>query len=242
MVDEWLGTTVHVPFHGNCYKIELFQGGKLFQDSGNAKCANKVFTESAVMSNFLRSEDSIAYFNDGADTVGYNGYFEIEIDPTLATGKIETLGMSMAFKYFAIKFVLPACTRQPSVAPSSQPSIAPKLCSMQQVMGKTFYFSYNNACWRMELFAGGELTADKRDRTFCGRKDFSPTAVFSLFDSVYQKGNVAVYQKVGPAGLTGTVQIKESKYASAETSRLNILSFNPTDKMFDAEVLVQSCN
>ena len=123
-----------------------------------------------------------------------------------------------------------------SHSPSSSPTI-PFFCPIESVIGRTFFFTAINNCWRLKLFEKGTLEADSPDPT-CSNDTLNSSEVFSVFESIDTEQNVAIFG-VGPKGYSGTVQIKETQ--NIEKTNLNVINWKKETKKFVAHVVVPSC-
>ena len=86
---------------------------------------------------------------------------------------------------------------------SSNINVTDALCTINDVVGETYYLTVADACWKaQELFQGGTLEADSTDPT-CSSSTFTSGGVYSLFDSINKETNLVTF-KDGPMGYSGT--------------------------------------
>ena len=125
-----------------------------------------------------------------------------------------------------------------SPMPSMQPSDSP-ICLVNELFGATYYFVVTGipACWRLQLTHGGTLEADFNDST-CSNNVFTSTGEYSLFDSVDQTSNVAVYKK-GEKGYSGKFRFEESSNVTKTESEVE--DWNPASKEFAVKLTIPSC-
>lgn len=123
-----------------------------------------------------------------------------------------------------------------SDSPSSNPTI-PYFCPIESVIGRTFFFTAVNQCWRLNLFENGTLEADSSDPT-CSNDTFNSSGVFSVFESIDSEQNLAIFG-VGPKGYSGTVEIKETQ--NIEKTNLKLINWKEETKEFVVHVVVPSC-
>ena len=107
--EHFIGKTFHDPGDGNtCYRFELFKGGKFSMDVGN-DCSESSFDTLFEFSTFDYALENKLFFKPG--NLGYSGFFEIVIDPTLTTSNLDIEVMTWDYnnKKFEVLLRLQAC-------------------------------------------------------------------------------------------------------------------------------------
>ena len=137
-----------------------------------------------------------------------------------------------------IPSILPSTASSSSPAPSLIPT-KNLICSIEQVLGETYYFALNNACWKLELFENGILEFDGSDTT-CSNPTFTSSRVVSVYDSVNIDTNEVKYVSVSEGQYSGIVRFRQS---STVTTGLEVkmLSLSGIKKEFIAEIKTPSC-
>jgi len=133
----------------------------------------------------------------------------------------------------------------PSSSPTDSPTASPTddLCGILDVVGQTMFLPGvpgANACWRVQLGAGGTLEADFSDPS-CSKDESqwkSTNGIFSYFESIQMSNNTVVFNP-GPNGFSGSFQFKEDQTVTEPS--LQILSFDSTNKRFELQVNVPHC-
>ena len=126
----------------------------------------------------------------------------------------------------------------PSLAPSTTtaPSMMPVrggYCRPQDVIGRVFFASAANNCFKIEVGVGGSLIGDNTD-PFCNVK--SGTGVtFSSYNGF--SGGTLNWAPV--AGFSGTMDFFEN--TSLSEPKLVLDSFNPNTLVFDVTLELPSC-
>jgi hypothetical protein len=109
-------------------------------------------------------------------------------------------------------------------------------CPINLVSGKTFYFLLAGACFRAQLYSDGTVERDGKDK-ICSSATFNSQGVFSLFGSLNQNSNQAVFD-VGPLGYSGKISFMDSTSVSELSAKVK--KFDPSLKTFNVEVKLPS--
>ena len=115
------------------------------------------------------------------------------------------------------------------------------LCSVENVLGQTLFIPGAGACWRVQLGTGGTLEGDFSDSS-CSNDESdwqSTNGVFSIFDSVNQSTNTAIYAN-GANGYSGSFQFKED--STVTEPMLEILSWDQSSKVYGLKVTIPTCS
>ena len=227
-IEEYMGSTFHIPFTGYCWKVELFDGGVISADTSDSNCSKTYedYVPSITVSNFDYGEGSKAYFTSfGAN--GFSGQIVFKEDYNLFfedpfTG-FALEPYSVGGGMFDLGFKHPNCIYGP-----------PYPCLPGDIKDKTIYVPVMNLCLKIEMFAGGSLTADTTDAT-CSNPVHNGQIVASDFD--YIRGNRVYFKKSG--GWSGVFVIQ------SDYTRYNLMVFDQIDlqsKEFYIRLRYPSCS
>jgi len=244
-IDTIVGRTFTFAAANFCFRLGLYDGGVLEADTTDKTCSNTVFKSTAVFSFF----DSIDVGSNKAvyavGPAGYSGTVEIKETPSATMTRVKILKLNSSTKEFAAQVIIASCASEPSQAPSFLPTTPPSLapvasvsCQIDAFVGETFYFAAINYCFRVVIGTGGQLVADTTDPA-CSKEVYTPTAVFSNFDSIDTVLNLAVYSK-GPLGYSGTIAVRETP--SALKTELKLIKLDGPNKVFEAALIIPSCD
>jgi hypothetical protein len=113
-------------------------------------------------------------------------------------------------------------------------------CPIAGLYGKTFYFVVpGTGCFRVQIFNGGTLEFNPTD-TICSQDTFISQATFSLFSSLNEGANNAIFID-GPNEFSGTFSFKDSTTATELSNR--VTAFNAATKEYAVEITlpVEEC-
>ena len=94
--------------------------------------------------------------------------------------------------------------RDQSPMMSSLASNTSSICPIDQVLGVTHTFSFNKACWKLELFDKGALKVDLADSTCSNTVSTSYDTVMSLFSRINKDSNVVIHTASEPQQCSGS--------------------------------------
>ena len=160
----------------------------------------------------------LVYSIDGPKT--NSGLFEFKESESLSEPSIAVTSWNPLTREYTIEVVLP------STVP----------CPINLVSGRTFYFLLAGACYRAQLYSDGTVERDGND-TVCSSATFNSQGIFSLFGSLNQSSNQAVFD-VGTLGYSGLLSFKESTSVSELSAKLN--AFNSAQQVFNVELTLPS--
>lgn len=102
------GKTLFVPAFSQCWKIELYRGGKLTSGTSTTEenCSNGQFQESEIISNLTNLNGNRANFSRIG---GFSGYIKFKSDPNIQIPQVETRTIDVDKKYFEIIVTLQSC-------------------------------------------------------------------------------------------------------------------------------------
>ena len=249
-IEEVMGTSYYFAAANGCWKLEMSQNGKFEADFTDPTCSNVAnFVSSNVFSLFgsIDTDTNVATFVDGP--MKYSGTFQFsessDITTNIAGSKI--LGFNQTTQEYVVEVIIPSCSA-PSTVPSPMPSLVPSTaptvssaCSIEEVMGTSYYFAAANGCWKLEMSQNGKFEADFTDPTCSNVANFVSSNVFSLFGSIDTDTNVATFVD-GPMKYSGTFQFSESSDITTNIAGSKILGFNQTTQEYVVEVIIPSCS
>ena len=260
-ITSLLGRTFYFTVNNACWQLGLFGGGSLSVNREDPTCANDVFVPTTTFSLYETIDEvtNIATYTQGPG--GFSGTLQIKEAPNATETRVRIISFDSSAGQFVADVIVPSCesisstpslrptqtpsiissnkpsTKNQSLEPSPLPTESPVTCSISSLLGRTFYFTVNNACWQLGLFGGGSLSVNREDPT-CANDVFVPTTTFSLYETIDEVTNIATYTQ-GPGGFSGTLQIKEAP--NATETRVRIISFDSSAGQFVADVIVPSC-
>lgn len=109
-IEEFKGRIVYIAVDSACWKIELFQGGTLSQDTSNPDCSNEEHVSDIIMSNYQFSDMNSAYFSGGDSLIDWSGKIEFKEDPMLSSPNVKTISLCDVTKTFEVSITFPTCT------------------------------------------------------------------------------------------------------------------------------------
>jgi alpha-tubulin suppressor-like RCC1 family protein len=110
----------------------------------------------------------------------------------------------------------------PSGGPSSLPSVSPtSTCPISEFTGRSFFLPLLNACFKMEIFDGGNIYVDEYDSD-CTNPKFDTSNPMSYYGGT-EDGNKATFVTNGkPGKWSGELFVVQGDTDSIELSNLNI--------------------
>lgn len=163
-VSTFVGSTIHFAAFGACWKAELFDNGVLAGDFTDPKCLREDFISQKHFSRFDSYNSNSLYFNDPNQ---FNGYFTVQQSSDVTDIEVHTNELDQSAKFFSLNLLAPNC-------------IAPGSCLAGGFLGETLYVAAFNACYKIEVFAGGILARDSSDLD-CSKNDSSKEQIVSRF-------------------------------------------------------------
>lgn len=110
------------------------------------------------------------------------------------------------------------------------------ICSVDNLMGKTFYIPAYSACWKLELFKGGVLAVDYSN-LYCYNDEYSEEQVFSYFESA--EGNIAHFGE-GSLGWSG--QFGFTKDSRIDATKVDVKLWEETYREFLIDMTFPDCD
>lgn len=139
------------------------------------------------------------------------------------------------------EYTIPTSTPTASPAPTNIPTpLSSSICTVEGVLGGTYYFPAVNACWRLQLYQTGTLEGDFTDPTCKNHTDngtFQSGGIFSRFGSIDQTNDVINFIE-GDFGYFGTFQFVRKP--TSTTTSIEMKSDGGT-KEYEIQVNVPTC-
>ena len=237
-IKQVLGAAYRFRLNSICWRVEMFENGKIQLDIFDSKCSKDIFTSMAEVGVF----DSVNVDNNVALFVNeYDGY-HLRVGFKESSIVINAEGIMTGDD---IQVKLNSCAEMVEMLPSQNPSIIPSLaptapiiCPIDQVVGVTYTFSFKKACWKLELFEKGVLKVDFTDPT-CSKTDSTSYITTSLFSSIDEDLNVVKFTATDSQQYSGSIQFRESIHATK--TEIKVLSWDDSANKFEVEVAIVSC-
>jgi hypothetical protein len=230
----------------SCWKIEFFEGGGVYQDtSTSTDCSTPVFS-TTPHSTFSpsKSTGNLAIYDN--PNLGYDGEVRLFHDTPLATDHIqarmtEKLPKSPIFGTYGLTVTFQTCptpspSSVPSVPPSSTPSITPtSTCPISEFTGRSFLLPLLDACFKMEIFDGGNIYVDESDSD-CTNPKFDTSKPMSYYGGT-KDGNKATFITNGkPGKWSGDLFVVQGDKDSIKVSNLDVFQ-----KQFQVLQTMKNC-
>ena len=218
-INQVFGAVYRFVQNNMCWRVEMFENGKIEADLFDSTCSKEVFTSIVQFGLFesVNEDNGVAVFANRLQD--YNLFVSFKESPSVINVEGDmTLETALSEYYIVIK--LNSCTVMTGMFPSQRPSTTPSLsptkpliCPIDQILGMTYTFTFNKACWKLELFEKGALKVDVTD-SMCSNTSSTSYIVMSVFSSVDHDSNVVLYNASGPQQYSGSIRFRESKHAT----------------------------
>jgi len=234
-IDEIYGQTFLFALLNACWKVEVFNNGKVQGDlRKNVPCTNDSFVSFGTFSLYgdIDNDSDLANFIVGPG--GYHGTFLFRHSESVTSPQGNILKFNSSEKEYAVEVEVPSC-----IKPTDVPSLAPTSlsCSIEDIYDQTFYFSAAKICWKVEIFDGGLLEGDLSNPSSCSENTFNPGKTFSFFNQTDTFSNQASFAN----GLyNGAFQFKTT-LESIPLPKADILLWNSAEKEFVVELTIPRC-
>ena len=212
-------------------------------DSANEEAGLVIFA-AATPKQFnavIRFKEDSSVTGTTAEILSYKNVprkFDIEVTVSSCTASSNAPSESVAPTQSNIPSIVP------SVSFSSSPSQSPTtklICSIQQLLGVTYYFTYGGSCLQLELFENGIISEDNTDST-CSNSVFNPTRELSVFDSVDADANTAIFTASEPKQFNFLIRYRQYQSSNTATEmEIKIVSYTHAKRELVVEIKTPSC-
>ena len=163
-----LSETLYILGADACWKVELFNGGKLEGDVSDVSCSNTEYTSNGIYSlfNLTNGSNNTAIFVDGPKA--FSGTFQFIESLDVIKPLMRVLSWNNEVKEYKLEITLPSCSAlsvTPTVTPSTSLSSTPSssVCPIEATINRTYYLKAAGLCWQVQLFSGGTLEASSNN-------------------------------------------------------------------------------
>ena len=260
LIDEILGRTFVFKFYFFCVFVEIAPHGVLgfVLTSFNQQCSYDALSSSTIvpLSSLNYYTDKKAYFNGTwtGEVIFTEDRDISHFEPNLVLNSLDDSN-----KLFHLKIILPSCeapsisptsapqsspttspTMMPSLFPSTPPSAGPD-CVIKEVIGKTYYFSVNGVCLKVDFSPGGTLSILQTNEECTGSFSSPPIEQpVSIFLRSTSKKAVFWRGLLGSNGWSGDMYFRQNP--NSDDIATHVRSLDLHFQTFSIDVILPSCD